>query len=405
MDWLFGEIKFLEIMNCKPPTLKLKVFIGFQYKSKFHALGDFECLGGAIAKRLRQSNPPVEISVELGLFRAGDLLLKEVFGKIANSDITIFDISENNPNVMLEAGISYGAQKHTILLRCNQSEAAIPSDIKDVIFVPYSSATEFVSSNLLNTIEDSINGYVHAKHDWRFYYKHLWSLDQHATTLIVPGILPKSVYKSNPFEDYMRLRQNTDLDAVCVTLESLARIYPDMHISLRSAFTLDELSEHWMNCNIVVIGGTGYNHIAKALEHLCPIEYKGEQNVWLKNKNTGKKYVPVFTGRGARAHVQDYGFFAKTSLAGMGSRKLVFLGGARTWGVLGTAKLVACEPPGRGKRGSEAHVKLLVQKLGSDPSFLVPVAVTGNKINGIVKQEFFLDQMEPLDRVNADGHT
>ena len=176
-----------------------------------------------------------------------------------------------------------------------------------------------------------------------------------------------------------------------------------MHISLRSALTLDELSEHWMNCNIIMIGGPDYNKIARALEHLCPIEYKGGENVWLRNRNTGKEYVPVFIGRGERAHVQDYGFFAKTSLAGMGSRKLVFLGGARTWGVLGAAKLVACEPPGRGKTGSEAQVKLLVQKLGSDPSFLVPVGVIGNKINGIVKQEFYLDQMEPLNHVNADA--
>ena len=65
-------------------------------------------MGEELENHLYNQNQPVELIIEYGEFAPGTQLWGEILEKITSSDISIFDISENNPNVLLEVGISFG---------------------------------------------------------------------------------------------------------------------------------------------------------------------------------------------------------------------------------------------------------------------------------------------------------
>ena len=382
------------------PTIRLRIFIGFKGRSKYHTSKDFEALGVAISHRLKRINPKIDTHFKLGEFNAGEKLWEEIYKSITNCDIAIFDISDNSPNVMIEAGVGYGSGKRVILIRCNRSKQKRPTDLHPTyVFIPYDKCSEFVSAPFLKLISDSVKSLLNSSDDRLFYFRHLWSLDPHSTTYIVPGILPKSFGK-NPLEDYVYLRECTDLDAVLLTSNSLTRIYPNMNVHVQAARELKELPD-WKRSNLVIIGGPDYNRIANELQLHCPIEYmygKHPNEVWLRHKNEPRrKYVPKMFGTGDDAIFLDYGFFVKTHFMGMPSRKLIFLGGARTWGVLGAAALVACHAPNAGENNEKnPPEKAIVTRLGSDPSFLIPIKIKGN-LKHTEHPEWDLKDIEPLD--------
>src|SRR5258708_735840 len=125
----------------------LKVFVGYQIKSKFHSSSGLKevmskKLCAVVKKRLG-----ITLAFQFGdKFNAGDFLFSQVQGAINNCEVAIFDISENNPNVMIEVGMALGAKKFTIILKNESSikDFPVPSDIKAFIYVPYKKIEEIV---------------------------------------------------------------------------------------------------------------------------------------------------------------------------------------------------------------------------------------------------------------------
>lgn len=362
------------------PTIRLKTFIGYQIKSKYHTRKDFKLMGEALNGYLNKLSPRIQLEIEFGEFPPGARLWDEVISKIASSHVTIFDISENNPNVLLEAGMAFGMGNHVVFLRSNQSDNSVPSDLKSFIYLPYQNKSTLLQESFLHSIADSIKFYLERSHDPYFYHRLLWSLNPVSNTVIVPGRLPEN-RTGNRFEDYIHIRTYSDLDAVFSVIETIHRLYPKMNISIQSANAVNDLPKNWEQSNIIVIGGPDFNHITKEFEDLCPIEYKygpGKDDIWLLHKITGVEYRPEFYTENGKNRAKDYGFFLKINPGKFNTARMIFIGGAHAWGVYGAAMLLSCKGCDK-SAASYINAKVLTENFGSDPSLLIPVEVNGSK--------------------------
>lgn len=380
----------------KHNSINLKVFIGYQLDSRYHSSSHFESMGKHLNDLLKKQNSMVSLDIEYGLFPPGARLWDQIVDKIEAAHIAIFDISENNPNVLLEAGISLGTGKHVIFLKCEQAKTKYPTDIHNFIFLPYRSYRTLTEDSFLKSITQSIKFFLEHSHDPFFYHRLLWSLRPNMKTLIIPGILSEK-YTGNQFEDYIHIRKYTDLDAVFSIFETVHRLYPRMDIYIHRASTVNELPKDWANSNIIFVGGPDFNHVVREFESLSPIEYiygEGDEEVWLKHKTTGREFKPKFVGKAPNQKAQDYGFFLVQQPVNYAPAKLIFIGGARTWGVYGAAMLVSCTGYDKKSKGY-VDAKLLVEQFGSNPSLLVPVEVHGTR-DGIHPPKCLINDIESI---------
>lgn len=381
----------------KRSNIRLKTFVGYQLNSKFHSPMHFQAMGNALNNYLKNQKKPIELDIEYGIFSPGSRLWDQIMERIASSHVTIFDISENNPNVLIEVGIALGTGKHVIFLKCEQSKSSYPSDIHNFVFLPYHSSGTLSAEPFLESVINSIEYFLNESHDAYFYHRLLWSLIPNSKTIIVPGILPDG-YTGNRFEDYIHLRTHTDLDAVFTVMETIHRLYPRMDILIQSASTVNDLPRGWEESNIIFVGGPDFNRVVGEFDDLSPIEYRygqGDQEVWLRHKITGKEYKPKFYEKGGQKRARDYGFFLARRPTKYEPAKIIFIGGARTWGVYGAALLVSCR--GFDKRSrSYSNARQVIENFGSNPSLLIPVEVVGSR-EGIHPPTWVLDEVEYLE--------
>jgi hypothetical protein len=243
---------------------QIKAFIGYQFDSKFHSPEDFKEMDKKLKTKLDTYDPPVDLFFEYGEFVPGAQLWDEILEKITYSDISIFDISENNPNVLLEVGIAYGSNKQVILLKKEETNEKYPtpSDLKAFVYIPYSSADELRQNIVLDKIISSISDFLEKRHPPYFYYHLLWGLSPNSKTIIVPSKLPTA---SEPIEceDYIYIRKYGDLDALFLVKQTLHLLYPKMEIEISPAENLNSLPNGWNDCNLILIGGPDFNPIVK----------------------------------------------------------------------------------------------------------------------------------------------
>lgn len=378
--------------------INLKVFFGYQIQSKFHTPETLKALGNALKNFACEQQPPINIDITYGEFELGTEFFKEIYEKINSSDLSIFDISENNPNVLLESGIALGGGKHVILLKNEESldKYPTPSDLQQFVYLNYKKDELIKQSHLIEEISKSISYFLSDNHDAHYYYHALWALSPSSKTIIVPSQLPARYTKAK-YEDYMFIRRYGDLDTLFLVVETLNRLYPGMDISIVPAKKLNELPKKWRQCNVILIGGPDFNELVREFEQYCPIKYHygpGKDDVWLSHEKTGEEFKPKFQKKDGKKRAKDYGFFLKKKLDKKNNTKLIFFGGAHTWGVYGATLLVGCRGFDRGEEGYK-NAKLLIEKFGTDPSLLVPVGVMGS-YEGIWPDDLDLDKVEKI---------
>jgi len=361
--------------------IRLRAFVACQIRSAFHSPAEFEEMGRRLAALLRSGEPPVDLIIQFGEFPPGTNLWTEVSEAVRAADLVIADISENNPNVLVEAGIAVGSSKQVVLTKSRDSESQyqLPSDLSGFVYLPYERPADLGEPNILQRLLKAVLHYLETSHDVTFFPRLLWSLPLRSRTLIIPGQLPDD-WVGLPFEDYVHIRKYSDLDAVRIIMETLLRLYPDMEVALHPARKMSELPANWPTYNLIFIGGPDFNVLVQEFDDRCPFEYLygPDSEVWLRHKATGVEYRPKFQRAPNKHTATDYGFFFKTPLAPNAATKLVLIGGARTWGVCGAAMLIGCTSYDRNAEGYR-NSKELVRRLGSDPSFVVPVEVKGTK--------------------------
>jgi len=72
------------------------------------------------------------------VFLGPDLLCK-ICKHIQESPLCIVDVSNWNPNVLLELGMMYGMGKRVVLLKYQEADTIVPSDLRGMLYIEYES--------------------------------------------------------------------------------------------------------------------------------------------------------------------------------------------------------------------------------------------------------------------------
>lgn len=154
-------------------------FIGYQVDSQYYKQHTMALLGSYISENLKSDLRKLNLQIlhkPFG-FRPGIHIFCDACKLIQKSILCIFEISDLNPNVMLEIGKS--KYKNIVLLRRNSSGypiPEIPSNIKGIFYESYDNEDELVSSK-----SGKISTIIYNKiieHNNNCYYKKFYLKDE-----------------------------------------------------------------------------------------------------------------------------------------------------------------------------------------------------------------------------------
>lgn len=163
---------------------EVRAFVGFQTESEFQTLAQIQGLFERVTRELEEEHGML-LRVKYGIFPPGRILWDEVRDSISDSDIAIFDVSENNANVMIEVGMAYGASKQVFHLKNEASKERYkyPSDL-GAIYIPYKHE-ELASEATVSKLIEGIVDYLRETHPTAFYLKSLWGFGEHDSVLVI----------------------------------------------------------------------------------------------------------------------------------------------------------------------------------------------------------------------------
>ena len=307
----------------------------------------------------------------------GRTLRDEVHKKIRASDVTVVDISDNNPNVLYELGYMDALGKRPPILLKSRSEKEkypIPSDVNNTIYLPYDHIDD-AETPLADALEKQVGKIMDAA-PGPDEIRMLWfGKDAQTIHVIAPKSQQETEFANIKSPNYDRFHKFGDKTAVWETLVLLTKLYPSADVKVHVAGEFDMESEMRRD-NLVVIGGPGFG---KEGNRVCrTISQRMESVV-----SYAKDYETMLVGedklnasyRGSRM-TQDYGYFARFRNPYNPNSAIVMAHGIHTLGVLGAARAFSIDAACRD------NIEWALDELGSDPCFesWFPVRVA----NGLV---------------------
>jgi hypothetical protein len=358
---------------------KVRAFVGYQLRSDYHTDAGLSSLIAKVKRRLADQGATLEVTY--GRFPAGDLLWPAVVDAIRHCDVAIFDISENNPNVLIEVGLAGGFRKRLLLLKNDKSgeRHPKPSDIGH-IYISYPSADGIDSEETVKDLERGIQTYLSATEDPERFARAVWGFDDFDDVLVACSELEEPEKRQHPEPwEFIYLSKYGDLDTLLEVEATVHELFPNAHIEHRTGNeVLAARSATAYSGNLVIVGGPDYNALAKHFEKACPVEYGqagADNNITLCLRATGETLTP-FQNSAEPEHVTDYGFFAKFPNPYSPQRRLVMIGGAHTYGVFGAVRAFSFS-----RRVADPvalqNCKFVVDRFGPDPSFVAVLEVHG----------------------------
>lgn len=327
--------------------MKIKVFAGFQFVSKYFGKLLFE---GAINRAVEQINEEakyryngktIQVEYEIIDLASGKDVLSSISEKIATSDITLFELSDKNPNVLFELGYAFAMKKKIILLineRLDISE--IPSDLRGYSVKKYSEKYFEIS------VAEELQQKVFSLIDERVIRASVFQMQDCKMVNIVCPEIPehlRSKYSIKQKKDFLHKLKFGDIDSLNIISLHIARQYPNLEIKEQIC---SEVSEEIYKDDLICIGGPGWNTLTRDIisSFSIPIEYgdysDGVEDFYIKNKITGKVYRSTFSEE--NRIIGDIGIFVKLPSPVNLNKNIYLLNGIQTYGVYGVA-LSFCE--------------------------------------------------------------
>ena len=355
---------------------RMPIFLGYQLHSEFHEKEEINIFLKKITNILkRQYN--LDIQITIGEFVPGKILYSEVLNSIKGCEIALFDISENNPNVLIEVGIALGFNKKVILLKNKISKLKTPADINAYIYFPYDKINSLESCKQL---AKTIN--IHSKNIIKSPYNNfysLWGFSENDEIFIVCPEGPNPDRKQFPEpEEFLYLGKYGDIDSLIVIFSSLKRLYPKSNIKFCTSEEFKQLPGNPHANNLIIIGGPDYNQIAEYYKRYSPYDFQYKKDeVFLINRKNKKRYKSKIS----EMEVIDYGFFVKRCNPNNPNKKLILISGIHTYGVYGCAKIFSLYEEAE-ESIAEKNCREVSRKHGIDPSIAILVEVRGirNKV-------------------------
>lgn len=288
-----------------------------------------------------QLKDDVILQFEFGEFLAGKHLFTEVFTAIQHSDISIFDISENNPNVLIEVGMAHGNSNYVILLKNNlsQIEFRVPSDINGCVYVPYDHIeSDDVYKNIAKPI---ISNYFKDFPKDEKYFSSIWGFNsENDQVLIICSELdnPSKLQEPIPGE-FNYLGKYGDSTSLLLILSSLYRIYPKLSIKYCTSKEYENRPLPY-NRHLIFLGGPFSNTQCNVFLSRTEYEYvknaKGE--TILRNNKKKVYFRPEITINNGSEHVEDFGLFIKMANPYNPDKNVFLINGTHGYGTFGASR-------------------------------------------------------------------
>jgi len=120
-------------------SLAVAITLCYQFESTYYNKGQLKsCILRATEEAEEIISDNVNIVFEdIENANLGNMVHENVSNSIRKSHIVIFELSDVNPNVLYELGIANGLKKPIIIIREEDSQEELPSDINQLIYLTY----------------------------------------------------------------------------------------------------------------------------------------------------------------------------------------------------------------------------------------------------------------------------
>lgn len=350
----------------------LKVFVGYQIISEFHSSEEIKKIMYDFVTPLVEEKLNIKVEFKFGdKFRVGEYLFSQVHDAIQQCEIAIFDISENNPNVLIEVGMAYGAKKFTIITKNNASKDnhKVPSDINAFIYLPYDNLNGVIQ-DIFNTIESYNKSHIPS----HFYFKELWGFHPNDTVYIVCPELEEPDKRQNPeLNEFLYLGKYGDIDSFLVLFSSISKLYPHINLKFCTGKEFNSLPGNPHSENLILIGGPDYNEITRYYiekKKIIPYEFVevGEEEIGIKHLDADEIFSASFENDGNLRCVKDYGFFIKKKNPANPNKRIFMVNGIHTYGVYGAAKCFSLHEDSESEIAKE-NCKSVIHSYGNESCF------------------------------------
>lgn len=356
---------------------RITIFVGYQINSDYHASKDLKDAIFQVKKIIENQIPNIDLDIKFGEFEAGRILWDEVFNTIKKCDVAIFDISENNPNVLIEVGLAYGNNKHVILLKneISKERFKIPSDISPFIYIPYKNKE--VIAAICNKIAESITNYLKEIPKPMLYFRSLWGFDETDQVYIVCPELEEPEKRQYPEpQEFLYLGKYGDIDSLIVVYSSLNKFYPNLNIKFCTSEEFKNIPGNPYASNLILVGGSDYNKVTEAFMRHTPFKFAQDEKdeTILIYKKRNQIFKSEFKLKEGHEEVIDYGFFLKIQNPHNPDKKIIMINGIHTYGVYGAAKCFSWYDEHEINIAKD-NCKTVIDSLGDDPNFAIVVRV------------------------------
>jgi len=358
----------------------IRIFFGYQLVSQFHSESDIRKCARLLVRTLSDRN--VRATVTFGRFPAGENLWDAIRDAIGRCDVALFDISENNPNVVLEAGLALGSSKRIIMLKSRESDEQFkrPSDLVGYVYVPYRSSAELCGRRLNLELSRSLIDYLSRSQESDRLFKGVWGFGEFDDVTVVCSQLDEPEERQHPEPwEFIYLSKYGDLDALFEAQSTIHELYPNVHVEHRTGTEISEnRNEDQFTGNLVLVGGPDYNRLVRTFERYSPVKYfpaEEDNNITIRLKRQGTTFTPRKRGTDPE-EIIDYGFFVSRRNPHNLDKRLILVGGCHTYGVYGAIKAFRYSRRQRDPV-AQANCRTVLRRLGPDAEFFAFFEVHG----------------------------
>ena len=335
-----------------------RVTLFFQFNSKYYNRNRLEKMVRDATDLAEKNIPDAKIEYNRINIHPAQTIFSEVIRHIDSANFCVFEISDNNPNVLFELGYAYSKGKGIALLKNEKSAVPIPSDLSGLFILYYKdkdhTSLDNIALDLSINIEESIREAI--KNKFGYLLRRVWSFEENDTVTFVSGNL-KGYYPILPY----------DVSAVLESVLTVKTIYPNVRIE--RFCTVDLPSQFESNMNIISIGGPGSNEVTR--NFLDKINFPWD-NIRLTpdakqimiNKITKEKRERELDENGRVK--KDFGFFMKIPNPTVKDKTVILIVALTTEGVWGSAKTFSYD----GKY-SKTNCDKLIELIGDSRYFAV----------------------------------
>jgi hypothetical protein len=314
---------------------KEKVFLGFQFRSDYYDRSTLEEL--LVDSVVNASNELKDIGLKyvtleplLIDLKPSEGVTEGIIRHIDSSIFAIFEISDNNPNVMFELGNAYAKNKGLIFLKNATSKEKIPSDIIGKYIVQYGGERypklADLRPKITKTIRENVqNLYEQKSETW---IRKVWDISGEKL-MVVSGNL-NGKYEVEP----------RDADALFESTLKLVNLYPGLKV--HRYYSIDFDNKDYQNNDLLLMGGPDSNKVTKEVlegnANSFPFEFietDDDYEFILKDKSTSMDYKKHFN---LGKITKDYGFFAKMPNPFCRGKNVILLAGIGGEGTLACSR-------------------------------------------------------------------